>query len=126
MHGTPADEMQMNVEDRLSGFSIGVEHRPIATRGDATLRGDRRRAPNEFTHELIVGGAWIVQWLDITPRHDEHMRRSLRVDIVERDDLVVLVNDRRLNLAVHDSAEQAVGHGRPFYSRRATAARAMP
>ena len=44
-------------------------------------------------------------------RHDEDVSRSLRVDVVERDDVVVLVNDRRLDLAVHDAAEQTVGHG---------------
>src|SRR3982751_4776078 len=46
---------------------------------------------------------------------DEHWRRSLRIDVVEREHRFVLVDDRAGNLAGDDAAEQAgrmvFGHG---------------
>src|SRR3982751_129246 len=38
---------------------------------------------------------------------DEHWRRSLRIDVVEREHRFVLVDDRAGNLAGDDAAEQA-------------------
>ena len=43
-------------------------------------------------------------------RDDQHVYRRLRVDVLEGDQPVVLVDDGRRNLAVDDLAEEAVGH----------------
>jgi len=40
------------------------------------------------------------------PRNDEDMGRCLRIDVFERDDLVVLVNDLCRNFLRDDPAEE--------------------
>ena len=57
-----------------------------------------------------------VERRDVLSRHDEHMRRRLRVDIAEGDGAVVLLDQLRWDLAVDDLAEQAVAHGARYTS----------
>ena len=83
--------------------------------------GDRRRAPDHLADDRVVARRQIVQRRDVSLRYDEHVRRSLRVDVVEREHAIVLVDDRRRDLARDDLAEEAVGHQR----LRAIAVRAI-
>ncbi len=44
-------------------------------------------------------------------RYDEHVRRCLRIDVVERQHRVALVDQVSRNLPVANLAEEAVAHG---------------
>ena len=101
----------MDMKDSLPGVAICVEYRSVSTRRQAAFLGDGRGAPNELAHQLIVFDADIVERGNMALRHDEHMRRCLRFDVVEGDDAVVLVDERRGESSVDDFAEEAVGHG---------------
>src|SRR5712691_13499023 len=128
--------MQMNVKDRLPRIAIGVEHRSEAPGRQAALLRDGGGATDDFTDDLVVLDTHLVQRLDVSLGNHQHVGRGLRVDVVEGEHPLVLVDDRCGNLAMDDLAEQTIRHGkRPAkfcplpsvsYLRRATAVRAMP
>src|SRR5207245_8227346 len=47
MHGAAADEMQVNMEDRLAGLAVRVEHRTESAGRNFALLRNRRRAPHD-------------------------------------------------------------------------------
>ena len=56
----------------------------------------------------------IVERRDVRARNDQHVRRRLRIDVVEGDGDVVLEHFLRRDLAGDDAAEEApviCGHG---------------
>ena len=91
--------MQMDVEDRLTRFAIGVEHRPVAAIGVAVFFGDLRGGAMHGPNEAVVARRQIVQRGDVPARDDQHMQRRLRVDVLDRDQLIVLMNELSRNLA---------------------------
>src|SRR5262249_18698259 len=95
----------------LPGSRVGIEERAVPDVGEAAFFGDERGPADEFADDLIVFSADVVERWNMTLRHDEHMRRRLRVDVVEREHAVVLVDDARRYFSLDDFAEQAVGHG---------------
>ena len=103
--------------------------------GMAVGGGERGAAPHHLAHDPVIFGGEVVEAGDVAPRHHEHVRRRLRVDVLERDHAVVLIHDRARDLPRDDLAEQAIGHGtslrarQPAGSRRyadITATRGMP
>src|SRR5688572_22282371 len=104
----------MDMEYRLPGLAIGVEYGPESFGRQAAFRGDYRRPAHHLAHERIVSGLKIVQRLDVPLRDDEHVGWRLRVDVVEGQHAVVLVDDRCRNLASDQLAEEAIGHVTPF------------
>ena len=81
------------MEDGLAGVAVRVEHRPEAAGRDAAILGDRRGASDDFPHNLIVTLGELVERRDVPFRDDQDVRRPLRVDVVEREDAIVFVND---------------------------------
>ena len=112
MHGAAAQQVQMHVEHGLSCVAIRVEHRAKATRRQPAIVCDSGGSPHQFPEDLIVFSADVVERRDVPFRNDEYMRRSLWIDVVEREHAFVFVDDVRGNRALDDFAEQAVGHGR--------------
>src|SRR5690349_2590111 len=117
-----ADEVQVDVEDRLPGVAVGVEHHPEAAGRNAALFGDGGRAPRQLADNRVVLRRQLVERRDVALGDDEHMRRGLRLDVFEGQDAFVLVHDLGWQLAVDDLAEKTVRH----YARMATAIRQMP
>src|SRR5687768_1981684 len=102
--------MQMNVEDALAGFSIRVEDRAESAIGVPVLSRNGRRAADHRSDELIVYRREIVQRSDVSLRNDQHVQRSLRVDVLDDDDTVVLIYGFDRNLPRDHVAEQAISH----------------
>ena len=98
----------MHVKHGLARVPVGVEDRPESARRDAPLARDGGRTPHNFSNNRIVAGAEIVERGDVLFRNHEHVRRPLRVDVVEREHTIVLVDDRRRDLMFDDLAEEAV------------------
>src|SRR5215470_3305428 len=109
MHRSAAEQMQMNVKYGLAGVAVGVEDRPKAA-GQPSLLGERGGPSDQLAHDAIVARLDVVQRCDMPLRHDEDMGRRLRIDVVEGEDAVVLVDDRSRHLALDDLAEKAVAH----------------
>lgn len=100
----------MQVKDRLAGVGIAVEHRSISAGGVSVLFGDRRCGSHDLSNQRIIFRRQVVQRGNVASRNDEHMRRGLRRDVFERDDVVVLKDDGCGNLSGDEFAEKTVAH----------------
>jgi hypothetical protein len=100
----------MNVEHRLPCFAIAVEDRAITALGVAILLRERRRTPHHRSDQRIIDDAKVVQCLDVLSWNDQDVQWRLRVDVLEGDQLLVLVDDRPRDLARDDFAEETVSH----------------
>ena len=104
-------QVQMDVEHRLTGFGVAVEHGAIPAFRVTLLRGDGRRGPHQLADQRFVSRREVTGRRDVPFRHDQDMQRRLWVDVVERHQVRVLMNLRRRDLPGDNAAEEA-GHGR--------------
>ena len=101
----------MNVEHRLPAFAVAVHDQTIPGRIYATLNGQPFRAANQRTEQTRLLFWYIVHSCDVLLGNNENVRRRLRADVVEREHVIVLVDDVTRNFASGELAEQAVaGH----------------
>ncbi len=127
--GPPTEDVQVDVEHGLAGVGVAVEDGAEAAFA-VPVAGRERGAPTDhLAHQAIVISGEIVQARDVPPRHDQHVHRRLRIDVLEGDEPFVLIDNRGGDLSVDDLAEEAVGHGssssQPVYFL-ITATRGMP
>src|SRR6185503_2728921 len=108
-HVPAAQKVQMDVEHRLAGRSIGVDHGPVARLGDPFRPGDLGRNERQTAdHRRVLR---VVERRDMLARHHQHVHRRLRVDVAKRDAVRILPNELRGDLVAYDAAEETVvGH----------------
>ena len=106
---SPAEEMQMQVKDRLPGVGVGVEDEAITRIGHTfTLRELARETGKLTNHRWILHGG---HGGNVLARNYENMHWRLRIDVAERDTVFRLGNDFGRDLLADDPAEEArVGH----------------
>ena len=77
----------------------------------ARLR-DLRADAEELADERLVLGREVVHRRDVLARDDEHVRRRLGLDVLERDGVRVLVDDLRRDLLRGDpqNRQSGIGH----------------
>lgn len=109
-HLPAAEQVKVQVEHRLSGIGVAVEHCPVSGGGVSIVLRNRRCASHHFSHQRIVTRREVVHARDVPSRNDEDMRRCLGRDVFECDDVVVLIHDGRGNLSGDKFAEKAVVH----------------
>ena len=102
----------MDVKDRLTGAAIGVEHGSIAFLGVSLFLCDRGRRSLHRSHQRIVMSGEIVQRRDVAARNDQNVKRRLRIDIPDGDELVILMDEAAGDLPSDDLAEEAIAHDR--------------
>ena len=102
--------MQMDLEHGLAAIAIAVHHDAVAVLIETLLLGVRRRRQSQTPYDFRMHRWHIVQCGEIRLRHEQHMHRRLRRDIVEREQMRVFVNDLRRYLAAQDFVEDGVGH----------------
>src|SRR2546430_6561654 len=95
------------MEDALASTGAVVHDEPeivAVTRVARDPRGREYELPGE------PGVVEVREPLDVPARNDEHMKRRARVEVIERDDVVVLVDEPRRQLLRDDPAEDALRH----------------
>lgn len=102
--------MNVKVEYRLAAIRICIDHHAIAVLCKPAFTRDPARGQKQMAERILIAGSRLIQRIDVTPRYDQHMRRSLRAQIVERKAELVLENLGRLNLASGYFAKNAVVH----------------
>lgn len=100
----------MKVRNTLSAIRPGVGHQPKAAVGDALLRSQTRRRDPDAMHQPGVGLGDLAQGRQVMPRDDQEMDGSLRVDILNGNEVIVLIDPLGGNLAGDDPAKETVGH----------------
>ena len=97
----------MQVQDVLPGVVAVVHDQPEVVTDPALTRDRAHRLEEPATKGLVLE---VREPLDVLPRHDQHVKGRAREDVVDRQHIIVLVDDRRGDLSRHDATEQAVVH----------------
>jgi hypothetical protein len=103
--------VDVEVLDGLASVGAHVEDGPVAVLGDSFLAGDLCRRQIEGPEDPAVRLVDLVQGREVPPGNDQDVNRCLGLDVPERHDFLVLVDQGRGNLPAGDLAEQAVGIG---------------
>ena len=104
----PATEnVEMQMPHRLAGVVAVVHHQPEIV-GDASLACDLPHGLEKLAAQGLV--VELRKLGDVPSGYDQDVERRARKDVVDRHDVVVLIDDRRGDLSGHDATEQAVVH----------------
>lgn len=98
------------MEHGLARICVAIHHRAEATGFIPARFCDRRTTPGELADEIIVRGRQIIERRNMTFRDYEYVQRSLRIDVLERNQVVVFMHAFGGKLPGDDFAKQA-GHG---------------
>ncbi len=104
--GLAPEQVHMEVRDDLTALLSTVHDELVPAIGNAGFPRDCLRGEHESPHERRISRGERVDRFDVSLRHDEHVRRRLRMDVVERDEVSVLPTERRRELTVCDAAEE--------------------
>ena len=99
--------MKVQMPHGLAGVVAVVDDQPEVV-ADAALAGDLPHRLQQLATEPLV--VQLRELGNVLSRHDQHVERRAGEDVVDRHDVVVLVDDGRGDLPSHDAAEQAVVH----------------
>ncbi len=103
--------MQVKMLDRLLCIRPAVHHQPIPRIGNTFLLGDSRRRPRQPAEQQRIRLRCIREPREVLARNDENMHRRGRLGVPKCHHIVVLVDNRRRNLAAGDLAKEAIVHG---------------
>src|SRR5690606_24534015 len=108
----PAEEMEVQVKDRLPPVGTGVGHQPVAPLVEAEVGRDLGREGQQLAeYRLTVGALGVPGRREVAGRDDEDVGRGLGREVVEGHRVGAAPDDLRGNLARDDLAEDAVnGH----------------
>jgi hypothetical protein len=101
----------MDMEDRLAGVAIAIEHGAIAAIVESSLACHASRLSNHAAHKPIVCRGQVVDGCDVPAWNHERVKWGLRVDVLDDNQRFVLVEDLRRYLVRDDLAEKTIGHG---------------
>ena len=101
------EHVKMEMRDGLAG-DIAVVHDQPEVLGNPTLARDAPDRLEQLTAKDLV--LEVRELLHVLLRDHKDVERRAREDVVDRHDIVVLIDDGRRDLSGHDAAEQAVVH----------------
>jgi hypothetical protein len=105
-----AEEMDMKVEHRLTCVGADVDYGPVATL-QTSLTGNLGGGEVAVADDLRITGLGFFETGEVALGDDQHVGRSLRVNVLKGNDLVVLIYLFGGNFTRDDLAEQAISHG---------------
>src|SRR5215471_16766799 len=107
-HGASTEQVKVQVEDALPRIRANVGDKTVATLADAQVaRNLCRRRENSCQHGPILRRQ-VLHRGDVTPWNEQHVTRRLWVDILERDHILVLIDNLTRYHTCCNLAEQAV------------------
>ena len=109
MQISAAQQVYVQVKNGLPGTRADVEHGPVAIL-DAALACDVGGGELAVADEFSILGQRFFQPANVLLRNHQHVRRSLRIDIVEGVGVLVFVDFLGGYFPTNDAAEQAVVH----------------
>ena len=102
--------MDVEMRHSLAGIAAMVddEAEAFVPRLDAELFGDTARREQQGAERGLIFRHGLADTRDELLRHDEDVNGSLRIDVVEGGDEVVLIDERRGDLTVDDFLEKGL------------------
>ena len=95
----------MKMKNRLAGAGVDVEDGAVALLVDTILACELLCHLKHVGKKRAVFRNGVVQRRDVKTWADQQVNRSLRPDVLEREDLVVFINLLRRRLACDDPAK---------------------
>jgi hypothetical protein len=109
MQVAASEQMHMQMKDRLAGTGANVEHCAVAVL-DGLLARDFGGCQVTAANQFRVFGCSFLESVDMFFGNDEHMRRSLWVDIFEGESVFVFIDFLGRYFSADDTAEQTIIH----------------
>src|SRR5687768_9356507 len=85
--------MKVNVIDRLARVTATIHDETIARIGDAEFVGDLLCGKKHSAERLRIRGLELVHGIDVFTRNDQDMNGRARIDILECQRRIILVDD---------------------------------
>jgi len=108
-HAMPADQMQVQVKNYLTGMGTSIDNQAVAGFLDAFLPGNLASNREKVSYQLLVTRLQIVGRFDVPVRDDEHVCGGDRMYIPERSCLVVAVHFITGGFSLDDFAKYTIG-----------------
>lgn len=105
-----AKNVAVEMRNRFTPVRTVVQHETIAGFLETECARDLGCFQKEMAQHRVILGCGLRNSRDGFARHDQHMDRRLRIDILERHHLVVLVNNRRGDLLIGNLLEKRLTH----------------
>ena len=103
-----AEQVQMKVKDTLARILADIPDQAEASLGDPLVVRHRIRRAHHRRQHRPIGGVRRVDTRNMAARNDQHMRRSLRIEIAECHHVGVAIDLCAWNAAVYDAAKETV------------------
>ena len=105
-HGAPAQKVEMQVKNRLTGARAGVDDDAESV-GDFQFAGERGGHPVQMAYQRLVGRIGVERRSKMLARNNQQVHGRLRVDVVKGEAGIIGIGDFGGDLPVHDFAEDA-------------------
>src|ERR1051326_2748642 len=99
--------MEVQMRHGLTGALTAVDHQSVAIL-DAELRDQLDRDQMKVSDQLLILWLQIIVRRNDFPWHNEHVNRRLRIDVLERNAMLVLMDDGGGDFLVDDLEEDVV------------------
>lgn len=103
-----ADDVQVDVEHRLAGISLAVEHETGAAFFEAEVFRDELCAVEHLAHEFAIFRLHVHDGCNVALRHHKEVHRGLRGNVVEGKHIVVFVDFLGRDFTLDDFAEKTI------------------
>ena len=107
-HCLSADDVQVDVEHRLAGISLAVEHKTGTAFFETEVLRDKLCTVEHLAHEFTIFRLHVHDSRDVALRHDQEVYRCLRGDVVEGENIVVFVDFLGRDFTLDDFAEKTI------------------
>ena len=105
---TTTEQVNVQVRHGLATVRVAIHDEAITLRQPQFLR-QLHPHQHEMPQEGLIGWRCVVECANLFSWNDEHMRRGLWIDVVEREAKIVFVGDLRRDGLVEDFQEDVIG-----------------
>jgi hypothetical protein len=99
--------MKMNMKDRLPRIGIRIRHDPETAFVIAPLFCETRCDPEQMPDQEVIFRQKVKRMCYMLSRYQQKMERGSRIDILDRDQILVLENSFCRDLTGNDLTEKA-------------------
>jgi len=89
---TTAEQVKMQMKNRLPAIAVGVDNRAIAGFGKIFFAGDFRRNQMHIAERFQMFVSRFIERCDMLARNNENVLRGLRANIVKRHADIIFIN----------------------------------
>ncbi len=106
-----AQDMKMQMKHALASMRSGVDDDTVPRLGNLLQFRDLTANQQQPSEQLSIRIVQLSHRNHMFPGNDQHMDRRLRIDIVECDHQIVLIDEGCRNSPRDDFAKETVAHG---------------